>query len=200
MKASQETYMNKLKNKLEKLKLELQQTQSEIYNKSYLAELEANLMNPHKPSKAFKKPLVRDSNPLSEMYIDQADPPTLSKDQNTVHNHIFKFYNKLFEYKECNNDFSDLENFMKGIETGKITEEENSNLERPFTKQEIVDFIKTMSNDKSPGLTGITPAFYKVFWSQIGDLVTEAINRCLENHSFPPKQKIGLVTLIPKQD
>ena len=57
-----------------------------------------------------------------------------------------------------------------------------------------------MSNDKAPGLTGISRAFYKVFWLQIGDLVTSAINNSLENHSFPPKQKIGLVTLIPKQD
>ena len=85
---------------------------------------------------------------------------------------------------------------MKGIETGSITEWENNELEKPFSKEEIANFIKTTSNDKAPGITGITPAFYKVFWHQIGDLVTEAINSCLTNHSFPPKQKIGLVTLI----
>ena len=57
-----------------------------------------------------------------------------------------------------------------------------------------------MSNDKAPGITGITPSFYKVFWTQIGDLETNAINSCLKDNSFPPRQKIGLVTLIPKQD
>ena len=46
-----------------------------------------------------------------------------------------------------------------------------------------------MSNDKAPGITGITPAFYKVFWDKIGDLVTEAMNSCQENHSLPPKAK-----------
>ena len=89
---------------------------------------------------------------------------------------------------------------MEGIELEKVTEEENTSLERPITKLEIADFIKSMSNDKAPGITGITPAFYKVFWSQIGDLVTKAINNCLNNNSFPPRQKVGLVTLIPKQD
>ena len=79
---------------------------------------------------------------------------------------------------------------MKGIETGKITQEENERLQQPISQSEIADFIKSMSNDKAPGLTGITPAFYKVFWLQIGDLVNSAVNNCLNDHSFPPKQKI----------
>ena len=73
-------------------------------------------------------------------------------------------------------------------------------LKKPISKPEIAEFIKTMSNEKAPGITGITPAFYKVFWSQIGDLVTSAINNCLNKNSFPPRQKFGLVALIPKQD
>ena len=200
MTASQTNHHNKLLNKLEKYKTELKSTQTEIYNETYLAELEANLTNTHKPSKEFKKPTPRNSNKISEIYIDNQDPPTLSKDQDTVHNKIFNFYNNLFQYHECNNEFSALQDFMKDIETGKITTEQNSELEKPFTKQEIADFVKTMSNDKAPGLTGITPTFYKVFWNQIGDLVTLAVNNCLQNNSFPPKQKIGLVTLIPKPD
>ena len=72
----------------------------EIYNASHIVELEADLMNPQKPSKDFKKPQVRHSNPLSEMFIDQKKPPTLSKDQIEVHDHIHKFYNDLFANKD----------------------------------------------------------------------------------------------------
>ena len=90
--------------------------------------------------------------------------------------------------------------FMGDIQTQKVTEAENNRLEEPFTITEVAAFVKTMSNDKAPGLTGISPAFYKVFWNQIGTLVTAAINHSLENHSLPPNQKIGLVTLIPRQD
>ena len=71
MNATQEKYYNKL----EKLKQELLRTHNKIYNESYLAQLEADLLNHNKPSKVFKKPQTRISNPLSEMYIDQADPP-----------------------------------------------------------------------------------------------------------------------------
>ena len=117
-----------------------------------------------------------------------------------MHNHIYTFYNKLFAHQECKDDYQDLVDFMGDIQTQKITEDDNKRLETPFSKTEVASFIKTMSNNKAPGLTGISPAFYKVFWLQIGDLVTSAIHNSLENHSFPPKQKIGLVTLIPKQD
>ena len=134
------------------------------------------------------------------MYLDKNDPPTLSKDQEKVHNHIYTFYSKLFAHQECKDDFLDLVDFMEDIETKRITEDENLMLEKPFTTAEVATFIKSMSSDKAPGITGITPAFYKVFWNQIADLVTSAINHALEHHSFPPKQKIGLVTLIPKQD
>merc|ERR1711954_420389 len=128
--------------------------------------------------------------PFSEMDIDNKNPPTLSKDQTTVHNHIFSFYNSLFSRKPCNDKFSDLQQFMDGIDLEKITQEEKTALERPITKTEIANFIKSMSNDKAPGITGITPAFYKVFWSKISDLVTEAINNCLNNNSFPTQPNI----------
>ena len=134
------------------------------------------------------------------MFIDQKEPPTPRRDQNKVHNHIYSFYNELFSAEDLNSSLPDLESITEGIETEKITAEENTRLQQPINKAEIAEFIKTMSNDKAPGLTGITPAFYKVFWLQTGDLVTTAVNNCVNDHSFPPKQKIGLVTLIQKQD
>ena len=172
----------------------------QAYSQTYLAELEKDLLNPQKPSKEFKKLTQHTQNPLSEMYIDKNEPQTLSKDQEKVDNHIYTFYNKLFAHQECKDDYQDLVDFMGDIQTQKITEDDNKRLEIPFSKTEVASFIKTMSNDKALGLTGISLAFYKVFWLQIGDLVTSAINNYLENHSLPPKHKIGLVTLNPKQD
>ena len=123
------------------------------------------------------------------MYIDKNEPPTLSKDQEKVHNHINTFYSKLFAHLECKDDFQQLADSMGHIQTLKITEAENERLENPFMETEVAAFIKTMSNDKASGLTGISPVFYKVFWIQIGDLDTSAMNNSLENHSFPQHKK-----------
>ena len=57
-----------------------------------------------------------------------------------------------------------------------------------------------MNNDKSHGFTGITPAFYKEFWQKLKTLITKAIQDCLEKDHLLIRQRIGLVTLIPKQD
>ena len=101
----QDKYTNKLLNKLEALKNELKQAHQEIFNSTYLAELQADLLNPQKPSKDFKKPRTSTNNPLSEMYIDQKDPPTLSKDQNKVHNHTLSFTTNYFQQRKLQSPF-----------------------------------------------------------------------------------------------
>ena len=130
-------------------------------NETYLAELEKDLLNPQKPSKEFKKPTQRTQNSLSEMYIDKKEPPTLSKDQEKVHNHIYTFYNNLFAHHECKDDFQDLVDFMDDIQTQKISDDTNKRLESPFSKNEVASFVKTMSNDKAPGLTAYPPPSIK---------------------------------------
>ena len=105
-------YWNKLQNKLSQLKTELKTVNKPIYSQTYLAELEKDLLNPQKPAQ-------RSQNSLSEMYIDKKNPPTLSKDQEKVHNHIYSFYNNLFTHQECKDDYHDLLNFMGDIQTQK---------------------------------------------------------------------------------
>ena len=67
--------------------------------------------------------------------------------------------------------------------------------------QEVADFIKTLSPHKTPGITGLTSAFYTTFWTKIRGLVTNAINSILlKIQRLPNRQNIGIITLIPKQD
>ena len=98
------------------------------------------------------------------MYINQKDPTTLSKAQSTGHNHIYHFYNKLFAHSDCNEDHASLLDIMEDIDLKK-SDQDNTKLEQAFIRNKIASFIKTMSNDRAPGITGITPAFYKIFWT-----------------------------------
>ena len=77
------------------------------------------------------------------MLIDQKEPPTLTKDQNKVHNHIFSFYNNLFAAEDTSSTLLDIQEFMKGINTEKITQEENEHLQQPISQTEIAEFIKS---------------------------------------------------------
>lgn len=56
-----------------------------------------------------------------------------------------------------------------------------------------------MSKNKSPGLDGLTPEFYKHFWHKIGNLVTESLNNGLEKGELSSTQKFGVLSLIYKK-
>ena len=45
-----------------------------------------------------------------------------------------------------------------------VNEEENGELMKPFTKEEIIDVIWSMEPDKAPGPDGFSFHFYRVCW------------------------------------
>ena len=112
---------------------------------------------------------------LSEIFLNDDDPTSLTKDQNAVHGHIYKFYNNLFSHKETINNFGQLKNFIHDCDLPQVKEAENQILKAPVTTDEIANFITHMNNNKSPEFTGITPAFYRVFWHKLKKFITEAI-------------------------
>ena len=48
-----------------------------------------------------------------------------------------------------------------------ISEEENKELEKPITENEIIEAIWTLHPKNSPGLDGFTINFYRVAWDII---------------------------------
>ena len=119
------------------------------------------------------------------------------KNQEQVQNEIHNFYQRLYTRVPATGNFCDFVNFpMKNVKP-----EENENLTKPITMQEIAEFIKTLSPHKAPGITGLTSAFYITFWDKIKHLVLNATNSILlETKKLPNRQNIGIITLIPKQD
>ena len=52
----------------------------------------------------------------------------------------------------------------------------------------------------APGASGFTGSFYKVFWKLLSSLVTRAINKSFEQEFLSIMQKLGIVTILPKED
>ena len=57
-----------------------------------------------------------------------------------------------------------------------------------------------MKSDKSPGITGFTAEFFKVFWKQIGHFVLRSINCSYKKGELSITQKQGIITCIPKEN
>ena len=80
-----------------------------------------------------------------------------------------------------------------------VSEEENDELMKPFSEQEIIDVIWSMEPDKSPGHDGFSFHFYRVCWTVIRKYLLRMIK------VFELKSKVGgctnstFLALIPKE-
>ncbi len=80
-----------------------------------------------------------------------------------------------------------------------LQKEEVELCEGLVTEEECLKSLKNMDNGKSPGSDGFTAEFYKFFWLDIKDMVTESINYAYVKGELSVDQKRGIITLIPKK-
>jgi len=186
--------------KLEKLKLEQKEYLDSISQNDYMEKLQYDYLNQQRPGKDFPKPSIYKPITFSEHFTTVNDKPLLIKNQKATETHIHNFYKDLFAHKPCSDDPSSVKKFLGNISLTQVTKEENLSLGAPIQLPEVASFLKTMSNHKAPGFTGVTPAFYKFFWPQIKNITLDSITSCLEKGILPSSQRCGMVTLIPKQD
>ena len=82
--------------------------------------------------------------------------------------------------------------------------EKIENQPNPFSFCEGVNMPQLSSIDRkvntSPGIDGLGPAFYKVFWKKIGPLIVDSLNYGYKLEKLSPTQRRGIISLIPKGD
>ena len=70
--------------------------------------------------------------------------------------------------------------------------------ESKLTLTDLTRALKSMANNKSPGLDGFTTNFYKYFWSELQLPLFESYLYSFENGQLSDGQRRGLLNLIPK--
>ena len=89
---------------------------------------------------------------------------------------------------------------MQDMNVPKLHEGEALKLEEILTLKEAGKTFKNMKNNKSPGTSGFSADFYKVFWKQLGTFVVRAINFGFLKGELSVTQQHGLVVCIPKEN
>lgn len=79
-----------------------------------------------------------------------------------------------------------------------ISDIESKQCDEPIKVEEIIESIKHLKNNKSPGVDGITSEFYKLFSEQVAPFLFEVFLESIKNNVLPPTMSQGLITLIPK--
>lgn len=79
----------------------------------------------------------------------------------------------------------------------RISKEENAELTKPFTMQELEAAVKDMKNSTAPGPDGFSIEFYKEFWPQIRD-VKEMLDELHKGNLDLWRLNYGVIIPIPK--
>uniref|UniRef100_A0A665U616 Reverse transcriptase domain-containing protein n=1 Tax=Echeneis naucrates TaxID=173247 RepID=A0A665U616_ECHNA len=79
----------------------------------------------------------------------------------------------------------------------KVTKEQNIQLIKPITEQELVELIRQTKNEKCSGL-GFTNKFYKEFYEDITPTLCKAFNWALESKEYATTWNSAIISVIYK--
>ena len=120
-------------------------------------------------------------------------------DQNEILVEAKKYFENLFTEKNSNIDIK-FEIYMKHCAANKLDERNKNAIEGLLQYSEETETLRNIKNNKSPGMDGFTANFYKDFWKRIGHFVVKTLNYAFMTNSFSKNIKLGIITLIPKED
>ena len=178
---------------LSELNINLVALRKEILKGAYVRSRANWLEYGEKPNKFFLnlENKNRVNKNISEIKISEDETIT---NQNDILNSLKEFYEELYKKPNLNLQVPD-----DPVLTPKtLTDNEKNLLEEPISKQELDTALKGMKNNKSPGLDGYSPEFFKFFWPQLGYFFLNCINECFINNRLTDSQTQGLITCIPK--
>ncbi len=113
----------------------------------------------------------------------------------------YEFYQGLYSEKLNVQDYNYqhyLDEFLVNNEMPKLTNEEKETCDKPITKSEISKSIKNLSSCKTPRSDRLAVDFYKFFWCDIKNLLTQSIIYVIAKGELSIEQKRGIRLLLQK--
>ena len=124
-------------------------------------------------------------NKIDQLKTD--DEITINKDADILQE-CTKFYKNL--YKSSKPDPAEIDKYLNDTEFPNRLSNDNKDIcEGLITSKECEKAIKSLKNNKSPGLDGLTPEFYKTFWPTINKTVIDCFNESFEQGQLSDTQK-----------
>ena len=106
------------------------------------------------------------------------------------------FYVKLYATKHLQQDTGD---YIKTENLPKLDNDLKETCELPLSIEECGVALSKLQNNKSPGSDGLTTNFYKFFWIDLKDILFKSYIHSYNNGSLSTYQKIGILSLAPKE-
>ena len=118
----------------------------------------------------------------------------LYTDQQQILDEQRKFYSELYKSN------TDIDFKLKNDTEKRISKEQQINLDRPITCEELRHALNTQKNEKCPGNDGLSAEFYKTFWNDFEDIIWSMYTEVLDHGRLGATARKGLMQLIPKKN
>ena len=152
------------------------------------------LQNGEKPSRYFTRLENRNFTSKRMSFLEKENGDIIYE-QKELLTETKNFYQKLYEKREVNT--VNLDTLI--IDQKKLSDREKESLEGLITFNEACESLKQMKNNKSPGNSGFTTEFYKLFFVDIGQLLVRSINDGFQTNKLSISQRQGVITCLPKE-
>ena len=114
-----------------------------------------------------------------------------------LRSHFEKLYkNPLFNNAHELNDENNP--FLNASNISVLTDHQKMDSGMKLSEEELLEALKLMKNDSSPGLDGLPIEVYKFFWSDLKDILISCYNFCFDSGSLSPSQSEALICLLHK--
>jgi hypothetical protein len=117
------------------------------------------------------------------------------EDEQNLANHIKGYFSTLFSREVTDPDMEVINKVQPCV-----TEEMNSRLRAPYTREEVKKALFNIGDLKAPGPDGLHAIFYKRYWSLIGEELTDEVLSAINSGAIPEGWNNTNVVLIPKVD
>lgn len=92
-----------------------------------------------------------------------------------------------------------INNFTKFIPK-LVTMEDNHNLNRPMSEEEVSEIINEMQNGKAPGPDGFNLDFFKACWKTVKQDILDVVEDSRRSKTVLKALNASFIALIPKQE
>lgn len=120
--------------------------------------------------------------------------------QSEILEEVKSFYEKLFKNSDSELVDIDIQSVVQLLDIPKLDNITADFLDRDISEREILNVLKGMKNNKSPGSDGFSAEFYKFFWNDLKIYITSAINHIFVHGQLPVSQRLGIISCLPKGD
>ena len=93
-----------------------------------------------------------------------------------------------------------MDSFLESYSLPKLNQAETDQLNRPITRNEIEEVIKSLPTNKSPGPDGFTGEFYQTYKEELVPILLKLFPKVEEEGVLPKTFYDATITLISKPD